>query len=211
MNTSSLHFAAARGSLAYTLVEMMTATAVFLMVMTAIIYTYIFALNLHETDKIKLGASDDARKAIIGLVNQIRSATTITIGEGNVTNFVPCATNGIQQGNALQICPTNTNSIWLQYYYETNSASSNYSKLLFTSYTNPGLYNLVIGHSMTNAVPLFSSEDSYGNILSNNLNNRVIGMYLQFFQIEYPIVHIGPTDYYQYYQLHTRITRRMLY
>ncbi len=44
-------------------------------------------------------------ECIIGLVNQIRSATTITIGEGNVTNFVPCATNGIQQGNALRCTP----------------------------------------------------------------------------------------------------------
>jgi hypothetical protein len=211
VKTSALSRFVPRGSLAYTLVEIMTATSVFLLLMTAIIYTYIFALNLHETDKIKLGASDDARKAIIGLVDQIRSANKIRIGEGNVTNFVECATNGIQQGNAIQICPTNTNTIWLQYYYETNSGSSNYSKLLFTSYTNPGQYSLVIGHSMTNAVPLFSSEDSYGNVLSNDLNNRVIGMYLQFFQIEYPVVNIGPTDYYQYYQLHTRVTRRMIY
>jgi len=196
---------------AFTLAEMVITSAVFLMLTTAIVYTYIFALNLHETDRIKLSATDDARKTLIRLVDQVRSANKVRIGNGNYTNFVECVTNGVQTGNAIQIYPTNLGSIWMQYYYETNTASSNFSKLVFISYTNSGRPSLAIANSITNTVPLFSAEDSYGRALSNNLNNVVIGVCLQFRQLQYPLVNIGPTNYFQYYQLRTRITRRLMY
>jgi len=33
-------------------------------------------------------------------------------------------------------------------------------------------------------------------------------MKLQFFQIQYPIIRIGPGNYYDFYQLSTKITKR---
>ncbi len=80
-----------------------------------------------------------------------------------------------------------------------------------TSYTNAGQPTLAIAGSITNTMPLFAAEDGYGHTLTNNLNNVVIGVYLQFRQLQYPLVNIGPTNYFQYYQLHTRITRRLMY
>ena len=53
-------------------------------------------------------------------------------------------------------------------------------------------------------------EDFAGNILTNNQNNRIIGLKLEFYQIQYPKMPVGPGQYYDYYQLHTRITRRTI-
>ena len=142
-------------------------------------------------------------------MNQKCSANKVYIGSANLTNFTFAGTNSIQNGNAILIYPTTNLSSYVVYFYDTNTANSTFSKLLRT--TNNSTWDLVIAHSITNTVPIFTSEDSNGNILTNSLNNRVIGMTLQFYQIEYPIVKIGPGYYYDFYQLRTKITRRTLY
>jgi hypothetical protein len=48
-------------------------------------------------------------------------------------------------------------------------------------------------HSITNNI-VFSAEDAVGNVLTNNDNNRVIALTLQFYQIQYPIIKIGPAS-----------------
>jgi type II secretory pathway pseudopilin PulG len=202
---------------AFTFAEMMVATALFTMLMAGIIYGYIFGLNLYQITKVKLGANDDARKAIIKLTDDIRSAWRIQVGSvssTNLTNFSQCGATNIQQGNAIKVFPnTNDWNSWVLYYFDSNQVdafsnyNTNFTKLMRT--TNGSTATQLLSHSITNNM-LFTSEDCNGNILSNSLNNRVIGVTLQFYQIEYPIVHIGPGNYYDFYQLHTRITRRTL-
>ncbi|EEF57518.1 PilW family protein [Pedosphaera parvula] len=201
-----------QGCRAFTLAEMMVTAAVFMLLMGGLIYCYIFGLRLQQITRVKLGASDDARNALNHLIGEIRSATWIKIGQGDITNFTEVGTNSLQLGNAIQVYPTNDTSIWIRYFYQDSANASNYTKLLRTSYTNNGNYTLVLAHAViTNTVPIFTAEDSWGNVHSNSSNNQVIGMTLQFSQLEYPLVNIGPTNYYDSYQLHTRITRRRLY
>jgi hypothetical protein len=57
---------------------------------------------------------------------------------------------------------------------------------------------------------VFTAEDYAGNVQLNNFNNRVIGVTLQFFQLQTPTVPIGPGCLYDFYQLRTKITRRAL-
>jgi type II secretory pathway pseudopilin PulG len=198
-----------RGSQAFTLPEMMVTVAVFMLMMAGLIYCYIFGLRIDQVTKIKLGASDDARSAIAHMTDEIRSATYIKIGSGTLNSFTEVVTNALQAGNAIEIHPDGTDTNWIRYYYETNMNSSNYTMLLRT--TDGVSATNVIAHRISANVPIFSSEDSWGRTLTNNENNRVIGMTLQFYQIEYPVVKIGPSNYYDFYQLHTRITRRRLY
>jgi hypothetical protein len=97
------------------------------------------------------------------------------------------------------------------YYYETNTASANFSKLCRTESPTIGGNTTVIASSVTNLITIFSSEDAYGNPLMNNQQaNRVIGVTLQFYQLEYPLVKVGPGNFYDFYQLHTRVTRRKI-
>jgi hypothetical protein len=206
---------ATRHARAFTLAEMVITVGVFMLLMGGILYGYLFGLNLFQITKVKLGASDDARKALIRLTDEIRSANRVEIGAGNLTNFVEDATNGVQTGFALRIYPDSNHNNWIRYWYETNKAdTANFTKLLRT--TDGVTFRQAMPHGITNGpnsnlVPIFSSEDSAGNALTNNFNNRVIGVTLQFYELGYPIVGIGNGNYYDFYQLHTRITRRTLY
>jgi hypothetical protein len=47
-------------------------------------------------------------------------------------------------------------------------------------------------------------------VLTNNFNNRVIGVTLEFFQLQNPTVPIGPGSVFDYYRLRTKITRRAI-
>ena len=57
---------------------------------------------------------------------------------------------------------------------------------------------------------VFDAEDYLGNVLTNNSNNRIIHMTLQFSQWEYPVAGVGNGAMYDYYQLHTKVTRRAI-
>ncbi len=202
--------ASRRQAQAFTLAEMMITATLFMILVAGIIYAHLFGLHMYQLTSIKLAASDDARKGFIKLTDEIRSAWKVQVGSGNLNTFTEVAANAYQQGNALQIYmdASNTNN-WVRYWYQTNSAATDYTKLLRT--VNGASYSLVIAHSITNLVPLFTAEDSNGNVINSNVNNRVIGMTMQFYQLEYPVVNIGTGNYYDFYQLHTRITRRTLY
>jgi hypothetical protein len=66
-----------------------------------------------------------------------------------------------------------------------------------------------VAHAISNQI-VFTAEDYAGRILTNNENNRVIGLSLQFYQLQYPAIPIGPGNHFDYYQLRTKITRRAL-
>jgi hypothetical protein len=75
--------------------------------------------------------------------------------------------------------------------------------------TNGSTAVSIVANSITNQL-VFTAENFKGQVLTDNENNRVIGLTLQFYQIAYPIVQIGPGSYYDFYQLRTKITRRAL-
>lgn len=208
--SSNLPAAACRREWAFTMTEMMVSATLFLLLVVGVLYGYMFGLNMYQITRVKLGASDDTRKAVIRLTDEIRSAWKVQIGTGDLSTFTEVASNALQQGNALRIyMETDSTNTWIRYWYQTNAAAANYSKLLRTE--DGFVSSLVIANSITNAVPIFTAEDPNGNILNNNINNQVIGLTLQFYQLEYPRVNIGAGNYYDFYQLHTRITRRTLY
>ena len=104
-----------------------------------------------------------------------------------------------QKGNAIQIYPIlNNTNVFITYFWETNRLKR---------IENGGNAIYVVANSISNNV-VFTSEDFQGNVLLTQANNRVIGLTLQFYQLQYPAVTIGPGNYYDFYQLRTRITRR---
>jgi len=150
----------------------------------------------------KLTASDDSRVAISRMVGEIRSAKSLKVGSGGLATFTEVGVTNLQLGSALQVyLSTNTNA-FVRYYWDSAD-----QKLKRT--TNGATSAEIIAHSLTNN-QVFTSEDFNGNILTNNLNNRVIGVTMQFYQLQYPVMHIGPGYYYDFYQLRAKITRRAL-
>jgi hypothetical protein len=180
----------------------MVSMALILFVLSAIIASHLFGLRMFEITKAKLGASDEARAALANLVTEVRSAKILRVGNGNRTSFTEAASNRPQTGSAIQIYPTADTNTFVRYFWDSTD-----SKLKRTATGTNSV--LVVAHSITNQL-VFTSEDYAGNILTNNENNRVIGLTLQFYQLEYPSVAIGPGNYFDSYQLRTKITRRTL-
>jgi hypothetical protein len=186
----------------FTLSELMVTMGVTLLVMAGVLSSHLFGLRMFELTKAKLGASDEARAAISRMIDEVRAAKVLRIGQGNLASFTEVGVNSPQWGSAIQIHPTTNLSTFVRYFWD---AADN--KLKRT--TNGAAAVSVVAHAISNQT-VFTSEDYRGVILTNNENNRVIGLTLQFYQLQYPAVSIGPGNYYDFYQLRTKITRRTL-
>lgn len=192
------------GQPAFTFVEVLVAMSIMLVVLTGVLYVQSFGMRLFQLTRSKLGASDDARKAIDLMCGEIRSAKNIKIGNGGlgVTNFTEIADGALQKGNAIQIYPSQNTNSFVRYFWNTNTTQLERTTNGTTTFT-------IVANFITNSA-VFASENAFGNVLTNNENNRVISLKLQFYQMQYPITRIGPGNYYDYYQLSTKITRRVL-
>src|SRR5437879_897612 len=177
---------------AFTLVEVMIAMTIMVMTLVGVLAVQFYGMKLFELTKSKLGASDDARKAIDLLCTEIRSAKIVKIGTGGLgaANFTECADGTPQAGNAVQIyASTNTNS-FTRYYWNGSTNRLERTGSGITAFT-------VVANFITNS-SVFSAEDAFGNVLTNSQNNRVISMKLQFYQLQYPVTRIGPGNYYDF-------------
>lgn len=188
---------------AMTLPEVMVTSAIFGLAMAGFLALQLFALRLNAISGAKLGASDEARDAVGRMVAEIRMAGVLRIGTGDESRFSEIPLGQPQQGNAVQIQPAkdNTND-WIRYFWDETD-----NRLKRTINGSPAVS--IVANSISNAM-VFTSEDYQGRILSNNYNNRVIGVCMQFYQLEFPGVPIGSGHYYDFYQLRTKITRRAL-
>jgi Tfp pilus assembly protein PilW len=200
--TTTGRYATHRGQRAMTLVEFQIAFAIIMLVIGGVISSHVFGLKFNEATRAKLSASDAARHALNKLSGDIRSAKMIDVGSGTYNSFVPVANGSPQKGSALRIYPsTNTNS-FVVYYLDTSDTKLKRA-------TNNATSTATVAEYLTNTV-IFSSENHMGAVLTDNQNNRVIGVSLQFYQIRYPITPIGSNGYFDFYQVNTKLTRRTL-
>jgi prepilin-type N-terminal cleavage/methylation domain-containing protein len=187
---------------AFTLVEIMVAMAIFSLVVVAVLYGQLFGMRLFNVTATKLSASQGARAALNRVRDEIRSGKMLYVGSGNGGGFTNIPDNQPQLGNALQIYPTaNTNS-FVRYFLDMGDQK-------LKRKANAGGRIEVIASYITN-LNVFRAEDCAGNVLTNDDNNRVINMTLDFYQWEFPVARVGAGAYYDYYRLQTRITRRAI-
>lgn len=195
-----------RGVRAFTLTEVMVASAIFSLAIAGVIACNMFGLQLFELSKAKMGASDDARQAISLMVSEIRSCDHVRVGSYDGINFVEADVNTVQQGNAVQVESSRTNpDSYIWYYWATNAAGD---KSLNRRVKNSSKV-MIIANSVSNQV-VFTSEHYDGTPQTNSFDNRVINLTLRFYQLENPLVRIGPGGLFDYYQLNTKITKRRL-
>ena len=194
---------ARRRAAGMTLTELMIALGLFVVAVVGFLFVHIAGLGMNEMVRAKLGASDEARRALSELVADIRTAGVIRVGSGDIDGFTPIAAGMRQEGNAIQVYPSKTDSSrFIRYFWDADDA-----RLKRTEDGNSAV--VVLAHSITNNL-IFRSENYDGTVLTNNVNNRVIGLTMQFFQLVNPNIMIGQGGHFDYYQLHTRITRRTL-
>ncbi len=184
---------------AVTLVEMMMAMLTTTIAVAAILSAYIYGMRMTQFIKPKLLASDDARRIVSLLTDEIRAATDIKLGNGNANSFTDAPIATLQLGNALLIYPgTNTNA-FVRYYVDS-------SEKRLKRATNGSTSPRTIADGVTNKMP-FTYEDTSGKVLSNRSAMIIVGMNLQFQQ---SVVgqNTNSAGYYDYYQLSTKVTKR---
>lgn len=191
-----------RGQRAMTLVEFQIAFAIIILVIGGVISSHVFGLKFNEATRAKLSASDAARHALNKLSGDIRSAKMIDVGSGTHSSFVPVANGSSQKGSALRIYPSTNTNTFVVYYLDSSDTKLKRA-------TNNASSTTTVAEYLTNTV-IFTSENYAGTVLTDNQNNRVIGVNLQFYQIRYPITPIGSNGYFDYYQVNTKLTRRTL-
>jgi type II secretory pathway pseudopilin PulG len=193
--------AACRAIQAFTLAELLVAISVFSLVILAMVTVQIFGLRIYTLAATKLSATASGRETLNAMRDQIRSSKEVYVGTYD-TSFSRIADGSPQTGNALEIFPTTNTapSSTIVYYMDSGngtvcSVSNGVVKILADYITN---YNC------------FELDDYTGATMTNNQNNPVIHVTMDFYQWEYPIGFVGGNalNAYDFYTLRTKISRR---
>jgi hypothetical protein len=187
---------------AFTLAEILTATGLFSLVVIGLVYSQLFGMRAFNITSTRVSASDNARKVLNRVRDDVRSGKLLYVGSGSSTGFTHVALNSPHQGNALQIYPTTSTNIFIRYYLDTATQT------LRRTASGTGQVQ-VLAPFLTNQIA-FIAEDFRGRTLTNDQNNRVIKMVLDFYQWEFPVAQVGAGAFYESYHLQTRITRRTI-
>jgi hypothetical protein len=187
---------------AFTLPEAQISLTIFVVLLGGMAVTYLFGIRLFDMIRPKLDATDQARVLIGTLSQEIKAAARVKIGSGDLTSFTEVGVNTAQSGTAVQIYPSADTNLFVRYYYDSGDRTV---KRLVNSNT----FVKTMASSVTNST-IFRAEDYAGNVLTNNQNNRVISMLLQFYQKEYPSGTNSSRNASDFFQLRTRVTRRSL-
>lgn len=186
----------------FTLPEILFSMAIFMLVMGLVIMTQVYGFRMFSLLRPKLTASDDARKTVGRLVDEIRSAQIVRIGKGDAKTFTEITPGLKQIGNSLLIHPgTNTNT-YIRYFWDKNA-----NAVQRITDSSPRMWT--IAKAVSNEW-IFAAEDYRGNTLTNNANNRVISVRLDFYETQYPKKTVGSGGFYEYYTIQTKATRRKI-
>jgi prepilin-type N-terminal cleavage/methylation domain-containing protein len=202
MNMVSTHATpsarSSHGRRAFTITEIMTSMAIFSLVILGVLYSHLFGLRVFNICATRLSACQSSRAALNRVCEDIRSGKLLYVGNGDSTGFTHIPLNSPRLGNALEIFPSVSTNVFIRYFMD---ASTKALKRFDSSSGNMQ----VIAPFITNQIA-FSAEDYAGNTLTNDQNNRIIRLDLDFYQWEFPVAQVGA--YYDSYHLQTRIARR---
>jgi prepilin-type N-terminal cleavage/methylation domain-containing protein len=178
----------------FTLAELLISITVFTLLVGGIVFAHLYGLSMFHITETTLNATDAARKVIGKMTDEIRTCNTAWVG--NVKNgvFEAVLDGETQEGAGLLIHPTTNNTSFVLYF--VNPSDQTFRRTTST----PGSA-IIVAESVTNSL-VFRAQDHLGNVLTNNQNNRVIHVNLEFYQ---PKRHRQIADY---YQLETSVTRR---
>lgn len=190
--------------MAFTLTEMMVTLSIFSLLIIAGLYSHLLGLKMNTFVQAKLKATHNARAALNQTRDEVRSASTVYVGWGGPLGFTNVPDGSNQQGNALQIYATTATNSYVRYYVDPAKLALNRLEV------GSGRTNLqTIAKDVTNFVA-FHVEDYAGNMLTNAQNNRVVCMTFEFYQFEFATAQAGKRDFYDYYRLQTKVSRRAL-
>jgi hypothetical protein len=183
------------GDLAFTLPEMMVSGAILVLMVGGMVLANLFGLRMFQIEETKLNASDQARKIVGVLMDEIHSCDTFQIGKFTNGTFTGLPLGAPQIGPALIVYPTTNLTNYIMYFVNTGDHK-------FRRATSVSGSTRIVAQSVTNSSDLFRAQDYLGKVLTNAQNNTVLHLKLEFYQA----TRFGvPPDY---YKLETSTTRR---
>jgi Tfp pilus assembly protein PilW len=186
----------------FTMAELLVVSALALLVGGMLLAAFFFGNRMWQITQTKIHTTDKTRQVIRLLTSDVHAAKTLRVGNGTLNSFSEAAVDSPQTGNALQVYPTFDTNYFVRYYRD---AADKKLKCI----TNGAGTPVVIAKSVTNPV-VFQMEDFAGNVLTGKQNNCVIGLTLDFSEIEEPGVPVGPGAYYRSFRIATKIGKRAL-
>jgi len=175
------------GKSAFTLPELMVSVAIFILLVGGMLSANLFGLRMFQFEQTRLIASDQARKIVGVLANEIHECQSFQIGTFTNGTFTGLALGAPQIGPALIVYPTTNAANYIMYF--VNTADQKFRRATSV----PGSTRIV-AQSVTNASDLFRAQDYLGNVLTNMQNNTVLHLKLEFYQA----TRFGvPPDYYK--------------
>ena len=183
------------GELAFTLTELMVSAAILILLVGGIVSANLFGLRMFQIEQNKLNASDQARKIVGVMMDEIHECQSFQVGTFTNGTFTGLPLGAPQIGPALIVYPTTNLTNYIMYF--VNTADQKFRRATSV----PGSTRIV-AQSVTNATDLFRAQDYQGNLLTNSQDNTVLHLKLEFYEAtRYGV----PPDY---YKLETSATRR---
>lgn len=181
----------------FTLPEVLISSTVLVFLIGGIVVANLYGLSMFRITETKLNATDDARKIIGRMANEIRTCNAAWIGAVSTNGTFAALLDGEkQQGSSLLIQLTTNSASYIVYFV-------NPSDRTFRRTTSTPGDAVVVARSITNLV-VFRAQDHLGNVLTNNQPKRVVHVNLEFYQPKRPL------QIADYYKLETSVSRRSL-
>ena|SRR2546423_1675601 len=186
----------------FTLTEMLIALGLLSLVVLGGTYSHLLGLRMSTITQSKLLTAQFARAALNDTRDEIRSAQTVYVGNGTKTSFTFLPANAPRQGNAVQIYLTTDTNDFIRYYVD---ATDQTLRRITKGSTNAA----VIGNYVTNLIA-FTAEDFAGRAMTNDQDNIVVRMNLDFLKLDYAVLDARGRKVTDYYRVQTRTTRRAI-
>jgi hypothetical protein len=186
---------------AFTITELMVTLSVCVLISAAVAASQLFGARMTELTQTKVHTRDRAVQLMRLLGSDVRNCAKLRIGAGSMSSFVPAASSTPQQGNALQVYPTDDTNIFVRYFQRPSDNTVQRMD------EDGSLFPVAFG--VTNTI-VFTLEDFTGAVLNDRQRNAVVGLDLRFQRLENPNVPVGPQQYYKSYRFRTRIAQPML-
>ncbi len=189
-----------RGLSGFTLSEMMIATSIFMLVVAGVIASNLFGLRMIELTEPKQQAAQRARELVNLLTDDIGTGWLVEVGSESGGGFIPVPLGQPKRGNALRIYYNSDTNDFVSYFQDTVSGE-------LLRYSSLAPEAALVARGVINPL-VFTGEDAAANVLTNHRTAMVIGVRLQFSELERTGTPVGPDHTYKSYEFQTRLSWR---
>ncbi len=182
---------------AFTLPEVMIASSVMLLVVGGILAGNSFGMRMLSIVQPKLVAHEKARTLITLLSSDIGQAKYVRVGNGDAVSFNVIPDDSQKQGNAIQIYPSNDTNDFIRYFHDSGDNT-------LKRMTNDPASAVPVANAVDND-QVFTAEDYQGGPLTNEQPRVIVGVVLNYSELEGSGTPVGTNNYFTAYVLNIKV------